>query len=323
MLCLAGISHGICQVPVVPPARDGDATVVAQQTSAERVAAGTPFALPELLLQLQEILPGIVTEGKIDWQELRVLLGDAVNDQPERYRFTWSGKSDAIKALRAPTWSTLSPDPAQSVDFDTTQNLFIKGDNLEALKLLYKPYFSRVKMIYIDPPYNTGNDFIYPDDFAQPKDTYLKLTGQKDGNGNHLTTNPESSGRYHSAWLTMMYPRLFLARQLLRDDGVIFISIDDHEVANLRILMNEIFGEENFIATVIWQKVFSPKNSARLFSEDHDYILVYARNAATYTLNVLPRTAAADARYSNPDNDRRGPWSSSDLTGRNYYTNPV
>src|SRR5947209_16083595 len=157
--------------------------------------------------------------------------------------------------------------------------MFIDVDNLEVLKLIYKSYSGRVKMIYVDPPYNTGRDFIYPDNFTDPLDTYLKVTGQKDSEGNLLTSNPEIGGRYHSVWLSMMLPRLSIARQLLRDDGVIFVSIDDHEVHNLRMLMNEVFGEENFITTIIWQKVFSPKNSARHFSEDHDYIVVYARNA--------------------------------------------
>jgi len=195
-----------------------------------------------------------------------------------------------------------------------------EGDNLEVLKLLYKPYFGRVKMIYIDPPYNTGNDFIYPDNYADPLGVYLQLTGQQDTEGNLLTSNPETSGRYHSAWLSMMYPRLFLARQLLREDGVIFVSIDDHEVHNLRLVMNEVFGEENFIATVLWQKIFAPKNTARHFSEDHDYILVYARNAELWRPSLLPRSDEAEARYQNPDNDPRGPWASDNLLARNYYS---
>ena len=272
------------------------------------------------LAVIAEHFPEAINEGKVDWDALRAALGDLVDDAPERYTFSWAGKRDAIRLLQTPTSATLLPSPDESVDWDTTRNAFIAGDNLEVLKLLYKPYFGRVKMIYIDPPYNTGNDFIYPDNYADPLDAYLRLTGQKDAQGNLLTSNPETSGRYHSAWLSMMYPRLFLARQLLRDDGVIFVSIDDHEVHNLRLLMNEVFGEENFVATIIWQKVYSPKNTARHFSEDHDYILAYARSATSWMPNALPRTEEADARYSNPDDDPRGPWMSDNLTARNYYS---
>lgn len=269
--------------------------------------------------QLQGLFPEAFSEGKVDLEKLQTALVEDVETRPERYSFTWAGKRDAMLLLQTPSRATLIPDHAESVQFEDTGNVFIEGENLEVLKLLYKSYFGRVKMIYIDPPYNTGNDFIYPDNYADPLDTYLKLTGQKDGNGNLLTSNPETSGRYHSAWLSMMYPRLFLARQLLHEDGVIFVSIDDHEVHNLRMLMNEVFGEENFVANIIWQKIFSPKNTARLFSADHDYILVYARNALAWTPQTLPRTAEADARYTNPDRDPRGRWSSSDLTARNYY----
>jgi adenine-specific DNA-methyltransferase len=237
-----------------------------------------------------------------------------VDTRQERYGFTWSGKRNATLLLQTPSYATLTPAEDESVNFESTQNLFIEGDNLEVLKLLYKSYSGRVKMIYIDPPYNTGNDFVYSDDFADPLERYLEVTGQKDTNGNLLTSNPDTSGRYHSAWLSMMYPRLYLARQLLKEDGAIFISIDDHEIANLRSIMNEVFGEENFVATIIWQKIFSPKNSARHFSEDHDYILVYTRNAEVWLPQPLPRTEEANARYSNPDNDPRGPWSSSDLS---------
>ncbi|NLX12903.1 MAG: site-specific DNA-methyltransferase [Phycisphaerales bacterium] len=286
----------------------------------QRVERQTPDLLAEQLAALRELMPQIFTEGRVDGDKLRETLGDFLDERPERYSFTWAGKRDAIRLLQIPSRATLTPVPAESVNFDTTQNLFIEGENLEVLKLLYKAYAGRVKMIYIDPPYNTGNDFIYPDNFADPLGRYLELTGQKDAQGNLLTSNPETSGRYHSAWLSMMYPRLFVARQLLREDGVIFISIDDNEVHNLRCLLNEIFGEENFIATIIWQKVFAPKNTAKYFSEDHDYIVVVAKSAVTWLPTLLPRTAEADARYHNPDNDPRGTWSSSDLTARNYYS---
>jgi adenine-specific DNA-methyltransferase len=282
-----------------------------------------PHLTAERLQALRELVPEAFSEGRIDFEKLRAALGDIVEDSPERYSFSWAGKRDAIRLLQTPTRATLIPCPEESLDFDSTQNLFIEGDNLEALKLLYKPYFGRIKMIYIDPPYNTGNDFIYPDDYSDPLGRYLELTGQQDAAGNLLTSNPETSGRYHSAWLSMMYPRLFLARQLLREDGVTFVSIDDHEVHNLRMLMNEIFGEENFVATVIWQKVYSPKSSARHFSEDHDYIVVYAKNGEIWNPSLLPRTEEMDARYNNLDNDPRGPWKPSGLDARNYYSRGI
>lgn len=245
----------------------------------------------ERLAQLRQLFPEAFTEGKVDFDKLRATLGDLVDDRPERYSFTWAGKQDAIRILQTPTSATLIPAPDESVDFNNTQNIFIEGDNLEVLKLLYKAYFGRVKMIYIDPPYNTGNDFIYPDNYADPLDTYLQLTGQKDAEGNLLTTNSDTFGRYHSTWLTMMYSRLFIARQLLRDDGVIFISIDDNEVHNLRFLLNELFGEENFIASLIWKKMDSPsRNDAdRAVTDYHDYILVYAKSKNSAKLNPRPK----------------------------------
>jgi adenine-specific DNA-methyltransferase len=188
------------------------------------------------------------------------------------------------------------------------------------LKLLQKSYLGKIKMIYIDPPYNTGNDFIYPDNYTESLQTYLEYTGQVDAEGRKFSTNAETDGRFHSKWLNMMYPRLYLARNLLREDGVIFVSCDDNEVHNLRALMNEVFGEENFIASVIWQKVYSPKNSARHFSEDHDYIVTYARHAEIWRPELLPRTEEMEARYDNPDNDPRGPWKPGDLSARNYYS---
>ena len=283
------------------------------------VARTSPDLTAELQSQLKSILPDAFAEGKIDFDKLRALLGSAVDTRQERFTFTWAGRGDAIATLQTPSRATLLPCPEESVDFDTTRNLFVEGDNLEVLKLLYKAYHQKVKLIYIDPPYNTGQDFVYPDDFRDPLAAYLKLTGQADAAGNLLTSNPETSGRYHSAWLSMMYPRLFLARQLLRDDGVIFVSIDDHEVHHLRMVMNEVFGEENFVATVLWQKVYSPKNSAMHFSEDHDYVVIYAREAEIWRPNLLPRSEEANARYENSDNDPRGPWKPSDLTARNYY----
>lgn len=269
---------------------------------------------------LRAELPEAFAEGQLDSTALRVALGESTEDRPERYLFTWAGKREAINLLRLPTRATLVPAPDESVNFDTTENLFIEGDNLEVLKLLYRAYFGRVKLIYIDPPYNTGNDFIYRDNFTDPLARYLELTGQQDVEGNLLTSNPERGGRYHSTWLSMMYPRLFLARQLLRDDGVIFISIDDHEVHNLRVLMNEVFGEENFIASVVWQKTYAPKSSAKHFSSDHEYILVYARNADSWRPVLLPRTEQQNNVYRNPDNDPRGAWRPNNLAARNFYS---
>lgn len=221
--------------------------------------------------------------------------------------------------LQTPSRATLIPHPKESVNFDSTGNAFIEGDNLEVLKLLFKPYFGKVKLIYIDPPYNTGQDFVYPDNFTDPLKNYLIQTGQIDDDGNLASSKVDRTGRVHSGWLSMMYPRLFLARQLLKDDGVICISIDDNEVHHLRMLMNEVFGEENFVATVLWQKVYSPKNTAKHFSEDHDYIVIFAREGEIWRPTLLPRSEEANARYDNPDNDPRKDWKAGDMTARNYY----
>lgn len=271
--------------------------------------------------ELLRLFPEIRTEGgKIDFERLKLALGEAVDVGKERYGMNWPGKADCFKTIQKPSLGTLRPSPEESVNFDTSENLIIEGDNLEVLKLLQKSYLGKVKMIYIDPPYNTGNDFIYPDNYSESLQTYLEYTGQVDAEGKKFGTNTDTDGRFHSKWLNMMYPRLYLARNLLREDGVIFISIDDNEIDNLRKMCNEVFGEENFIASVIWQKVFSPKNSARHFSEDHDYIVVYARSAETWRPSLLPRSEEANARYENPDNDSRGPWTSGDIAARNYYS---
>ncbi len=291
-----------------------------QRVKREKVPDTSGDVLEAQIAKLRSLFPEVVAEGKIDFDKLKATLGAAAESGPGRFSFTWSGKEDAIALLQMPSRGTLIPCPEESINFDTTSNIFIEGDNLEVLKLLFKPYFGRVKLIYIDPPYNTGQDFVYPDNYADPLQTYLQLTGQADAEGNLLTSNPETSGRYHSAWLDMMYPRLFLARQLLHEDGVIFVSIDDHEVHHLRMLMNEVFGEENFIATCIWQKVYAPKNSAKHFSEDHDYVVVYARNGESWRPTLLPRSEEANARYENTDDDPRGPWKPGDMTARNYYS---
>ena len=205
--------------------------------------------------KLKLLFPEIVTEGgKIDFDRLKLTLGQTVDNGKERYGMNWPGKADCFKTIQRPSMATLVPARDESVNFDTTENLIIEGDNLETLKLLQKAYLGKVKMIFIDPPYNTGNDFIYPDDFSESLETYLRYTGQVDNEGRKFSTNTEADGRFHSKWMNMMYPRLFLARNLLRDDGAIFISIDDQEVDNLKKVCNEVFGEENFIDTLVWQK---------------------------------------------------------------------
>ena len=280
--------------------------------------------------KLAELFPTVVTESvdadgnvkmAVDFDLLRQELSDHVVEGPqERYRLDWPGKRAAAFAANAPIAKTLRPVREESVDFDTTKNLFIEGDNLDVLKLLQESYLGKVKLIYIDPPYNTGRDFIYDDDFAETTREYLFRSGQTDQEGQRLVALTDTDGRYHSDWLSMMYPRLKLARNLLRDDGVIFISIDDHEADNLRKLCAEVFGAQNFVAQIIWQKVFSPKNSAQWFSEDHDYILVFARDKSQWVPNPLPRTEEMDARYKNPDGDTRGVWQSDNLTARNAYS---
>ena len=260
--------------------------------------------------KLQQLFPEVVNEGKIDWQKLQATLGKAV-DLGERYGLGWKGKGDVFAAIQEKTVQTLHPDRANSVDWDTTSNMFIEGNNLAALKILHKAYYGKVKMIYIDPPYNTGNDFIYNDDFKQTRRSYEAEAGITDDEGNvvrddGLRTN--TGGHKHSNWLNMMYPRLFLARNLLRQDGVIFVSIDDNEIHNLRLMMNEIFGEENFVAQIVWERAYAPVNLKHHFSESHDYIVCFARNIDLLDKLSLKRNESADARYKNPDNDPRGPY---------------
>ncbi len=269
---------------------------------------------------LRDALPEAFADNVFDPWVAAEILGLTPGTPSERYGLEWAGKADALGALQVGSAATLRPDHELSKGYDEAENVLVEGDNLEVLRLLQRSYGGRVKMIYIDPPYNTGGDFIYPDDFRDGLDAYLRFTGQLDAAGNLKTSALESGGRYHSRWLTMMYPRLVMARNLLRRDGVIFVSIDDHEVHNLRLLMDDVFGPENFVASVIWQKVYSPKSTARHFSEDHDYVLVYARDADTWIPGLLPRTEEQDAAYTNPDDDSRGPWKPSDLSARNYYS---
>jgi adenine-specific DNA-methyltransferase len=275
----------------------------------EPVVRLVPNLVSDQLAQLRQAIPGAFSDGTFDPDKLRTILGNPPAVGQERFTFTWAGRLDASRILQLPTRATLYPLRDSSIDFDTTQNLFIEGENLEVLKLLYKPYFGQVKLIYIDPPYNTGNDVVYPDDYTDPLRSYLRLTGQIDASGNLLTSNPETSGRFHSTWLSMMYPRLFLAKYLLKDEGLIFVSIDDHEAANLRLLMDEVFGEENFVACIAWEKRFTRSNNAKLFSTVKDTILVYRRSDSVEYLREQ-RTEKSDSTYGNPDNDPRGPWTS-------------
>ena len=279
----------------------------------------------ENIERLKELFPDAFSEGGVDFDVLRQLLGDAkvLDEGEEKYGLVWHGKKKARQIALTPSTGTLLPCPEESVDWDTTKNLFIEGDNLEVLKLLQKSYANKVKMIYIDPPYNTGKEFIYPDKFQENLDTYLKYTGQVDDEGIKFSSNTETTGRKHTNWLSMMMPRLKLARDLLSKDGTIFISIDDNEQAHLKTLCDEVFGPENFIATIIWHKMDSPKNSAKYLSEDHDYVLLYAKNAEVWRPNLLPRSEKMVERYKNPDSDPRGPWLLGDLAARNYYSKGV
>ena len=284
--------------------------------------------------KLAEMFPNAVTEaidenGKvvraIDKDVLMQEISCKVVDgNEERYQFTWPDKKKSVLLANAPINKTLRPCREESVDFDNTENLYIEGDNLEVLKLLQETYLGKIKMIYIDPPYNTGNDFVYDDDFSQSTDEYLTNSGQYDDEGNRMVQNTESNGRFHTDWLNMIYPRLKLAKDLLTDDGEIFISIDDNEQENLKKCCDEVFGANNFIAQIVWEKVHTRKNSAINFFSSHEYILCYAkrkRNTSSDTegfkRNLLPRNNT-DA-YSNPDNDPKGPWKTDPITAHNYY----
>ncbi|MGV9185213.1 site-specific DNA-methyltransferase [Arcanobacterium canis] len=241
-----------------------------------KVPSTTPDFTTDAAAKLAELFPEIVADGKINLDTLKTILSADVEEGRERFGLTWPGKAQAIRTAQVPTTATLAPDKENSLNWDTTQNVFIEGDNLEVLKVLQKHYYGQIKMIYIDPPYNTGNDFVYTDNFTDSIGNYLEITGQADGGG-RLSTNSESAGRFHSNWLNMMYPRLKLARNLLDDDGIIFISIDDSEVANLRLILDEIFGEANFIENYIWESNFRPDNSSRVERENAQHILCYAR----------------------------------------------
>lgn len=301
----------------------------------EKLKMKTLDAAEGNVAKIAALFPQCVTErlGKdgtaelaIDFDKLRDELSkDLLDGAEERYQFTWPDKRAASRLANSETDKTLRPDLNASEDFWNTKNLYIEGDNLDVLKVLRENYLGAIKMIYIDPPYNTGNDFVYNDDFAQSRDDFEATSGAFDEDGNQLIDpmqrNSESNGRFHTDWLNMIYPRLKVARDLLADDGVIFISMDDNEIENLRKLCNEIFGDSNFIASIIWQKIHSIKNDARYFSDNHEYALVYAKNIESFKIGVLPRTDSMNERYKNPDNDPRGPWQSGDLVASGERSN--
>ena len=274
---------------------------------------------------LRQIAPSCITEVKdpqsgairqvVDFDVLRTLLGDqTVEAGTEMYSFIWPGKQAARREAATPITDTLRPVLEDSVDWDSTENLYIEGDNLSVLKLLQRSYVGKIKMIYIDPPYNTGNDFIYNDDYTIDRDTWARQSGERDEEGNQYRKNPDTNGRFHSDWCSMIYSRLLLSRSLLTDDGVIFISIDDNEVHNLRKTCDEVFGEKNFIAQIVWERAYAPINLMKHFSPSHDYILCYAKQIDLATCHGIPRSSEADSRYSNPDNDPRGVWQSDSLS---------
>ncbi|MCI8986859.1 MAG: site-specific DNA-methyltransferase [Lachnospiraceae bacterium] len=285
----------------------------------------TPDLTQSNIEKLATLFPACVTEARgengklkkaVDFELLRQMLSDVVLEGDEAYEFTWVGKKAAIVEANRPIRKTLRPCPEDSVAWDSTENLYIEGDNLEVLKLLQESYLGKVKMIYIDPPYNTGNDFIYRDDFAMSGEEYSEESGQVDENGDRLFKNTDSNGRFHSDWCSMIYSRLMLARNLLSDDGVIFISIDDSEQGCLKKICDEIFGASNFINTIIWEKRYSPQNAVQWFSENHDFVLVYAKNKPLWHPQLLERTNEMNARYTNRDNDPRGSWKASDSTAQ-------
>ena len=287
----------------------------------------TPDMTQKNIDKIAQLFPNCITESKdengnlkkaVNFELLQQMLSDEIADKDEAYEFTWVGKKAAIVEANKPIRKTLRPCKEESVNWDTTENLYIEGDNLEVLKLLQESYLGKVKMIYIDPPYNTGNDFIYRDDFTSSSEEYAEDAGLFDEAGNRMFKNTDTNGRFHSDWCSMIYSRLLLARNLLSDDGVIFISIDDNEVENLKKICDEVFGESNFVAQLIWERAFSPKNDARFISNSHDYVLMIAKSIDNFVIGRLPRTEEANARYSNPDNDPRGVWMSSDISVKTY-----
>ena len=286
----------------------------------EKIVASDPETrsadiVADNLERLQALFPEAFTEGKVDFEVLRQLLGGTVDEGDEKYGLNWHGKRRARQLALSPSTGTLRPCPKDSVDWDTTQNLMIEGDNLEVLKLVQKSYAGKIKLIFVDPPYNTGKDFIYPDDYRNNIKNYLELTGQVEGENGKLSSNTESSGRFHTAWLNMMYPRLLVSRDLLALDGVIFVTIGDAECANLIQVCKDVFGEENFQAHIVWQKKYAVSQDDPGIGSMHDHVIVFSKSDQ-FRRNLLPRTEKQKARYKNPDNDPRGPWSAD-----NYISN--
>ncbi|WNY25463.1 site-specific DNA-methyltransferase [Methanolapillus millepedarum] len=284
--------------------------------------------------KLKQLFPSVFTETKnekgklvesIDFEKLKAELGefsDIFESRRERYGMDWPGKKDCMTLIQQQSIGTLKPSPDESVNFDSTGNLYVEGDNLEVLKLLQKSYYSKVKMIYIDPPYNTGNEFIYPDNYSENLDTYLMYAGLVDNEGRKFSTNTANEGRFHTKWMNMIYPRLYLARNLLTEDGVIFVSIDDNEVDNLKKICNEIFGEENCIGAFVWRKKVGAGADSKQFFRQHESILLYAKNATELGELYQPLTDEQKKEYSNPDNDARGAWASTDLTAPAHDNDP-
>lgn len=290
----------------------------------DKLKMQTPDLTDKNIERIAELFPNVITETRdengtlkkaVDFDLLRTALSkNVVEGDDERYRLDWPGKKSALLKANTPITQTLRPCRDESVNFDTTENLYIEGDNFEVLKILQESYLGKVKMIYIDPPYNTGNDFIYKDDFKKSKDEYEDELGVEDEEGGKLFRNTDTNGRFHSDWLSMMYERLVVARDLLKEDGVIFISIDDNEIHNLRKICDEVFGDENFIATSVWERAFSPVNLKKHFSESHDYIVCYAKSIEKCVCHGLKRKEGIPQGYNNPDNDPRGVWTSGDLS---------
>lgn len=272
--------------------------------------------ISENIKYLKQIFPNVVNGNSVDFEALKIELGSDISDKNERFGFTWPDKDKYKQLALKPSTATLRP--VFDTEGELSDNIFIEGDNLEVLKVLQRSYHKKIDLIYIDPPYNTGKDFIYPDNFKDNVKNYLQITGQMDSDGKAISSQTEKSGRYHTNWLNMMYPRLKLARNLLSDDGVIFISIDDTEQSNLKSICDEIFGEDNFINNIIWQKKYSPSNDAKWLSDNHDFILCYAKNKSTWRPNLLPRTEKQDSAYTNRDDDPRGPWKAGDLSVKTY-----
>lgn len=283
----------------------------------EKLDGMTKDLVKENIEKLKELFPTIVKEDKIDFEELQLILGEDINNNKEQYSFVWNGKTEATKLAQKRSTGTLRPCIEESKNWDTTKNIYIEGDNLEVLKLLQSSYNGRIKMIYIDPPYNTGHDFVYKDNFEDNIANYKEVTGQAQ------KSNADTDGRYHTNWLNMMYSRLKLSRNLISDDGSIFISIDDNEVTNMRKLCDEIFSENNFVAQFIWQKNFAPKNDNKYISFSHEYIIHYAKNKELYKRNLLPRSEKNNEGYNNPDNDPRGLWASGTMLATSFSESGV